>query len=161
MRNSTLCATLAALLLGVGSASAHHAFARDFNQDKPVALNGAVTKVEWTNPHVYTWIDVKDTEGKTTNWKVEMGSPNELTKAGWTRTKLMVGQMVSLQGWQAKDGSNFANAEDMTVDGQKLSAVSSHDDIKPIATSGKKQPAPTDKKQPPPTDTKSPSSPKY
>ena len=62
MRNSTLCATLAALLLGVGSASAHHAFARDFNQDKPVELNGAVTKVQWTNPHVYTWIDVKDSE---------------------------------------------------------------------------------------------------
>ena len=140
MRNSTVCAAITALLLGAGSASAHHAFSKDFDRDKPVTLNGSVTKVQWANPHVYTFIDVKDDDGKTTNWKIEMGSPTELTKAGWTRTKLKVGEMVTLQGWRAKNGTNFANAEEMTMpDGQKLSAASSYD--RAVATSGTKTPA--------------------
>ena len=141
MRKSTLCAAIMALLLGAGSASAHHAFARDFDKDKPVTLNGKVTKVQWANPHVYTFIDVKGDNGKTTNWKVEMGSPSDLMKAGWTKTRLKAGEMVTLTGWRAKNGTNFANAEEMTMpDGQKLSAASSYD--KAVATSGTKTPAP-------------------
>jgi hypothetical protein len=142
MRNSTVCAAIAALLLSAGSASAHHAFSRDFDRDKPVSLSGTVTKIQWTSPHVYTWVDVKDDQGKSTNWKVEMGSPTALTKAGWTRNKLNVGNMVTLTGWRAKNGTNFANAEDMTVNGEKLSAASSYDQTKPIATSGRKSPKP-------------------
>jgi len=143
MRNSTLCAAIAALLLGATSASAHHAFSRDFDADKPVTLSGTVTKVQWTSPHVYTYIDVKDDQGKTTNWKVEMGSPTALTKAGWNRDRLKVGGMVTLQGWRAKNGTNFANAEEMTLpDGEKLSAVSSHDSRGAVATSGTKAPRP-------------------
>jgi len=141
MGKSTLCAAIMALLLGAGSASAHHAFARDFDKDKPVTLNGKVTKVQWANPHVYTFIDVKDDKGKTTNWKIEMGSPSDLMKAGWTRTRLKAGEMVTLQGWAAKNGTNFANAEEMTMpDGQKLSAASSND--RAVSTSGSKTPAP-------------------
>ncbi len=141
MRNSTVFAAITALLLGAGSASAHHAFSRDFDKDKPVTLSGNVTKVQWANPHVYTFIDVKGDNGKTTNWKVEMGSPSDLTKAVWTRTKLKVGEMVTLQGWQAKNGTNFANAEEMTMpDGQKLSAASSYN--RAVPTSGSKTPAP-------------------
>ena len=141
MRNSTVCAAIAALLLSAGTAYAHHAFSRDFDRDKPVTLNGTVTRVQWTAPHVYTYIDVKDDQGKTANWKVEMGSPTALTKAGWTRTKIKVGQMVTLTGWQAKNGTNFANAEEMTMpDGQKLSAASSND--RAVATSGKTPPKP-------------------
>jgi len=141
MRNSTVCAALTALLLSAGAASAHHPFSRDFDRDKPVTLNGTVTKVQWTAPHVYTNIDVKDDQGKMTNWKVEMGSPTALTKAGWTRTKLKVGDMVTLQGWRAKNGTNFANAEEMTMpDGQKLSAASSND--RAVATSGSNRPNP-------------------
>jgi hypothetical protein len=145
MRNSTVCATLTALMLSAGAASAHHAFSRDFDRDKPVTLNGTVTKVQWTAPHVYAFVDVKDDQGKMANWKVEMGSPTALTKAGWTRTKLKVGDMVTLQGWRAKNGTNFANAEEMTMpDGQKLSAVSSND--RAVATSGRNTPKPaTDK----------------
>jgi len=148
MRNSTVCAAITALLLSAGTASAHHAFSRDFDRDKPVTLNGNVTKVQWTAPHVYTYIDVKDDTGKTTNWKVEMGSPSALTKAGWTRNKLKVGQMVTLTGWRAKNGTNFANAEEMTMpDGQKLSAASSYDRAVPTSGRGTPKPA-TDKSTP-------------
>ena len=143
MRNLTVCAAITALLLSAGTVSAHHAFSRDFDQNKPVDLSGTVTKIQWAAPHVITYIDVKDNTGKVTNWKVEMGSPIQLTKAGWTREKLKVGDTVSLHGWQAKNGTNFANAEEMTMpDGQKLSAVSSHDDLKGVATSGSKTPKP-------------------
>ena len=152
MRNSTLCAAITALLLGAGSASAHHAFSRDFDSDKPVMLSGTVTKVQWSNPHVYAFIDVKDDNGKTANWKVEMGSPNDLTKAGWTRTRLKVGETITLNGWRAKNGTNFANAEDMTMaDGQKLSAASSYDRRAPVATSGSKAPKPTSNEKAPTT----------
>lgn len=146
MRNSALCAAFAALVLSSGPALAHHAFSADFDVEKPVSLNGTITRVDWTNPHVYTWMDVKDDKGKVTNWKVEMGSPKALTKAGWNRNKLKVGQTVMLQGWRAKDGTNFANAEEMTTaDGKKLSAASSYDRNQPIATSGSesKQPVGT------------------
>ena len=145
MRNLSVCAAITALLLSAGTASAHHAFSRDFDESKPVTLNGTVTKVQWTAPHVMTYIDVKDSAGKITNWKVEMGSPTALTKAGWTRDKLKVGEMVTLQGWQAKNGTNFANAEELTMaNGEKLSAASSYDNIKRegVATSGTKTPKP-------------------
>ena len=142
MRNPTVCAAILALLLGAGTASAHHAFSSDFDQNKPVTLEGTITKVEWTSPHVMTFIDVKDKDGKITNWKVELGSPTQLTKAGWTRDMLKVGEMINLQGWQAKNGTNFANAEEVTMaNGQKLSAASSfkHEGV---ATSGSKTPKP-------------------
>ena len=144
MRNSTICAAIMALLLGAGTAPAHHAFSRDFDQNKPVTLEGTITKVQWTSPHVMTYIDVKDNSGKVTNWKVELGSPAQLAKAGWTKDKLKVGQMMSLEGWQAKNGTNFANAEEVTMNGQKLTAASSYDNIKRegVATSGSKTPKP-------------------
>jgi len=145
MRNSTLCAALAAVLLCAVSASAHHAFSRDFDPEKQVNLSGTVTKVQWTSPHVITYIDVKDDTGKVTNWKVEMGSPVQLTKAGWTKTRLKVGEMVTLHGFQAKNGSHYANAEELTMsDGEKLSAASSYDRGAAVPTSGKTTPKPVD-----------------
>jgi Family of unknown function (DUF6152) len=161
MRHLTVCAAIAALLLSTGTASAHHAFSRDFDQGMPVTLSGTVTEVQWTNPHVITNIDVKDSSGKVANWKIEMGSPAQLTKAGWTKDKLKAGEMVSLQGWQAKNGTNFANAEEVTMpNGEKLTAASSYDQQKPIATSGSKAPKPQSN-EPKPQGTEKSTPPKY
>lgn len=122
---------LAVLVLAMVVASAmpvlaHHSFAAEFDTTKPVSLVGVVTKVEWMNPHTYFYIDVKDAEtGQVTNWACEMGSPNGLTRQGWTRNTLHVGLVVTMEGTRAKDGSNRANARNVLVDGKKLGAASS------------------------------------
>ena len=105
---------------------AHHSFAAEFDATKPINLTGVVTKVEWMNPHTYFYVDVKDAQtGKVANWACEMGSPNGLTRQGWTRNTLKVGMVVSFDGTRAKDGSNKANARNVLVDGKKLGAASS------------------------------------
>ena len=105
---------------------AHHSFAAEFDSAKPINLTGIVTKVEWMNPHTYFYVDVKDdATGKIQNWAAEMGSPNGLTRQGWTRQTLKVGMKVSFEGTRAKDGSFKANARNVTVDGKKLGAASS------------------------------------
>src|SRR5262245_4355014 len=105
---------------------AHPSFAAEFDAAKPVNLTGVVTKVEWMNPHTYFYVDVKDSQtGKISNWACEMGSPNGLTRQGWTRNTLKVGMVVSFDGTRAKDGSNRANARNVMVDGKKLGAASS------------------------------------
>ena len=114
------------LALVAARAYAHHSFAAEFDSAKTVTFDGVVTKVEWTNPHVYFWVDVKDAKtGKVANWGCEMGSPNGLTRQGWTRSTLKVGMKVTVEGSQAKDGSTVANARNVTVDGKKLGAASS------------------------------------
>src|SRR4029453_3429052 len=103
---------------------AHHSFAAEFDATKPVNLTGVVTKVEWMNPHTYFYVDVKDAQtGKVTNWACEMGSPNGLTRQGWTRNTLKVGMVVGFEGTRAKDGTYRANARNVTVDGKKLGAT--------------------------------------
>ena len=115
-----------ALLAAVVPSFAHHSFAAEFDAAKPVELTGVVTKVEWMNPHTYFYVDVKDPQtGKVTSWAAEMGSPNGLTRQGWTRNTLTVGMIVSFTGTRAKDGSNKANARDVTVNGKRLGAASS------------------------------------
>jgi hypothetical protein len=117
----------AAVLLSAAQALAHHAFSADFDRDKPIALDGRVTKVEWTNPHAYLYLDVKDNSGKTATWKVELGNRDDLTKLGWTAASLTAGKQLSMRGWQAKNGSKFANAASITMNtGDKLSAASSY-----------------------------------
>jgi hypothetical protein len=117
----------AAALLSATPVLAHHAFSADFNSNKPITLDGTVTKVEWTNPHSYLYLDTKDANGKTANWKVELGSRDDLTKDGWTSASMKVGSMVSIRGWQAKNGSKFANADSITMaTGNKLTAASSY-----------------------------------
>jgi len=127
--NKTLCILVSFVLLLAPAAviRAHHSFAAEFDASKPVNLEGAVTKIEWANPHVWFHIDVKQETGKVTNWGVEMGSPNGLMRAGWSRTSMKVGDVVTVEGSRAKDGSNNANARTVTLAStrQKLFAASS------------------------------------
>jgi hypothetical protein len=106
---------------------AHHAFSAVFDANKSVKMTGVVTKVEWQNPHAWFYIDVKDETGKVTNWGMEMGSPNGLIRAGWTRNSVKVGDSVSVDGFGARDGSNLGNARVVILlsTGQRLFAASS------------------------------------
>jgi hypothetical protein len=105
---------------------AHHSFAAEFDGAKRVQLVGVVTKVEWTNPHVWFYFNVKDdAAAKLVNWGAEMGSPNSLMRTGWTRNTIQIGMMVTVNGSLAKDGSSRLNASTVSVDGKKLGAASS------------------------------------
>jgi hypothetical protein len=102
-------------LLASVQALAHHSFAAEFDADKKLAMTGVVTKVEWTNPHVYFFIEVDADGGKFEEWAFEMGSPNGLMRRGWTRDTLEVGTEVIINGTQARDGSNKGNAQTVTL----------------------------------------------
>ena len=105
---------------------AHHAFAAEFDVNKPLQLKGTVTKMEWINPHAWIHIDVKGADGKTTEWMIEAGAPNGLLRRGFTKASLPAGTEVVVEGWQAKDGSNRANGSNITLpDGKKLFVGSS------------------------------------
>ena len=117
-----------ALIAGGRLASAHHSFSAEFDGSKTFKMTGTVTKVEWQNPHTYFFIDVVDDKtGKTENWGLEMGSPNALARAGWSRSTLKVGDRVVVEGSLAKDGSHTANAKAVQFEatGQRLFAASS------------------------------------
>src|SRR3984893_5394925 len=89
---------------------AHHSFTAEYDAAKPVTLTGAVTKVEWMNPHARFYVDVKDEGGKMVNWEFELGSPNGLMRQGWTRNSMKIGDSVTIDGYLAKDGAKLANA---------------------------------------------------
>ena len=102
-------------------ALAHHSFAAEFDEKKPIKLVGKVTKVEFINPHSWIHIDVKNADGSVTNWGVEGGSPNALYRQGFTRDALPVGSEIVVDGYRSKDGSNRAVGKDLTfTDGKRL-----------------------------------------
>jgi hypothetical protein len=113
---------LAAVLLAApASVWAHHAFAAEFDFNKPVKMTGVVTKVEFINPHSWIHIDVKDANGKVTSWMIEAGSPNVLFRRGVDKNSLPKGTVVVVDGFQAKDGQNRANGRNVTLaDGRTL-----------------------------------------
>jgi hypothetical protein len=116
------------------SPRAHHSFAAEYDAKKPVTLKGAVSKIEWTNPHARFYVDVKDDKGAVTTWNLELASPNVLRRNGWTRTSLKVGDEVTVEGSWAKDGSMMANARVVKLaDGRQVFAGSSGGDAPPPA----------------------------
>ena len=127
----TLKFPVAALLtasLFATAALAHHSFEAEYDANKPITLVGVVTKFEWTNPHARFYVDVKDEQGHTVNWNLELASPNALVHQGWKRTSLKVGDRITVDAWLAKDGSKFANAKTVVLaDGTKVGAASSGD----------------------------------
>jgi hypothetical protein len=116
---------IAGILASALPVFAHHSFAAEYDAGKPVELKGVVTKMEWTNPHARFYLDVKDANGNVTNWNFELASPNVLSRNGWTRHSLKEGDVITVQGARAKDGSFLANARSVTLaDGKKVFAGS-------------------------------------
>ena len=108
---------------------AHHSFAAEFDANKTVTIKGVVSKVDWVNPHIFIYVDVKDAQtGKVANWACEMGSPNGLTRQGWTRNTFTLGEDIIIEGWQAKNGTNTCNARTWKLaDGRVVLAGSSNE----------------------------------
>lgn len=114
-------------------AAAHHSFPAQYDIDKPIELTGTVTKVEWTNPHIFIYADVPGENGTVVSWAFEMGGPNALLRQGWKRDSLKPGDLVTFEGSLARDGSNLVNARTvtMTATGRKMFAGSSGGDQAP------------------------------
>ncbi len=115
-------------LFAVAPLVAHHSFAAEYDSTKPVKLTGAVTKIDWTNPHVYFFLDVKDPDtGRVANWSFEMAAPGALKNTGWTRNTMKIGDLVIVEGTRAKDGGLHGNARAVTMagTGKRLGAASS------------------------------------
>ncbi len=108
-------------LLSANSTLAHHSFSAEFDIDKPVSLSGKVTKMQWSNPHGWIYIDVENADGSLTNWALETSAANNLIRRGWKRDHLVAGTVIEVQGFQARNGSSTANIRGIVLeDGTRL-----------------------------------------
>ena len=121
------------LLVAAVPAMAHHAFSAEFDAEKPITLKGKVSKIAWTNPHVWIYVNVADEAGKLTNWGFEMGAPHQVQGRGWTRNTVKIGDELVIVGSLARDGSNRMNARNVTwaATGKTLGAASSESTVVP------------------------------
>jgi hypothetical protein len=113
-------------------AFAHHAFSAEFDSSKPIEIKGVVTKIEWMNPHAWFYLDVK-TDSGVEHWQFETGAPIELTRRGWRKNDLKVGDEVTVHGFRAKDGTNTGNARLVNLPGGKKVFSGSAEDGAPAA----------------------------
>jgi hypothetical protein len=121
-----LCACVTAMLLGASvTASAHHAFAAEFDSKKPIKFTGTVTKMLWVNPHAWIYMDVKQPDGTVEEWMIEAGTPNTLLRRGFTKESLQPGTEIVVDGFQAKDGARRANGRDVTLPNGKVLFIGS------------------------------------
>jgi hypothetical protein len=104
-----------ASLLAAAAACAHHSFAAEFDVNRPIKLTGTVTKIEWTNPHAWVFVDAKDDKGVAQNWAIELVGINDLLRLGWGRDKVKTGDVISIDGFGAKNGTNTVNAASVSL----------------------------------------------
>jgi hypothetical protein len=121
MRNVATFLAALAILAAASAVSAHHSFAAEYDSKAPLTVTGVVTKIEWTNPHAYVYVDVKDDGGKVTNWAFEGYPPNTLKRTGFTRDLVKAGSTITITGWHARDSSSRAAGREITLpDGKKV-----------------------------------------
>ena len=126
MRKTGLLVAVAGILSTAVPIVAHHAFSSEFDQSKPIKLAGEITKLEWVNPHAWLFVDVKGADGKVVGWRFEMGAPNALLKAGWSKNDIKPGTAVTINGFLARAGGPVGNAYQVRLpDGRDLFAASS------------------------------------
>ena len=123
----SLSGIAACLILTASTATAHHSLSVQYDDTKPVTIQGLLTKVEWTNPHVYFYLDVRNQQNEVTPWAFEMVAPIVLERRGWTRNTLSIGEIIEVEGFLARDGTPLASAATLLINrtGQKYSGTTS------------------------------------